>query len=114
MGRACTICSSDNRHGIEIALAQRTPYRRIAAQYGVSMQALQRHGRNHPPASEMLTNGNYQQLPRARARAADTQPRVRVREQRLQARLAAAERRASPLLREVQAYRHAPQDAEES
>jgi hypothetical protein len=40
---------------------------------------------------------------------------VRVREREgLQAHLAAAERRASALLREVQAYRHAEQNAKKS
>ena len=50
MPRACTICSHDLRHEINVALAQREePYRHIASHYGVSTGALQRHSKDHLP-----------------------------------------------------------------
>jgi hypothetical protein len=49
MGRTCTICSHDEHHSINVDLVQRTPYRAIAVQYGVSKGALQRHSHEHLP-----------------------------------------------------------------
>lgn len=50
MGRACTICSHDDRHQINVALVHREPYRHIASRHTVSTGALQRHSREHLPA----------------------------------------------------------------
>jgi hypothetical protein len=49
MARGCTICSHDEHYTINVALVQRTPYRRIAAQYGVTEQAVRRHTKKHLP-----------------------------------------------------------------
>lgn len=49
MPRICTICAHDERHAIDVALVHREAYRHIAARYGVSTGALQRHTREHIP-----------------------------------------------------------------
>ena len=49
MGRACTICSHDERHQINVALVHRDPYRHIASRHTVSTGSLQRHSREHLP-----------------------------------------------------------------
>lgn len=82
MGRACTICSSDNRHGIEEALRQQEPYRRIASRFEVSTAALQRHRRDHVTEGERLTFGKDSAASRARARGEASAPtRAHAREQ---------------------------------
>jgi hypothetical protein len=43
MPRTCTICRHPEREAIDRALVRSEPYRHIAAQYGVSTTALQRH-----------------------------------------------------------------------
>jgi hypothetical protein len=43
----CTVCSSPHRHKIEIGLTHRTPLRVLARRYGVSLDAIHRHGKNH-------------------------------------------------------------------
>jgi hypothetical protein len=50
VGRACTICSHDERHQIDVALVHRKPYRHIASRHDISTGALQRHSREHLPA----------------------------------------------------------------
>jgi hypothetical protein len=50
VGRACTICSHEERHQINVALVHREPYRHIASRHTVSTGALQRHSREHLPA----------------------------------------------------------------
>jgi hypothetical protein len=50
MTRVCTICTHYDHHQINEALVRRVAYRHIAAQYGVSTQALQRHAKDHIPA----------------------------------------------------------------
>jgi hypothetical protein len=50
MSRVCTICSHKSRNAIEDAFIAGTPKRRIAAQYGVTEQAVRRHLREHLPA----------------------------------------------------------------
>jgi predicted transcriptional regulator len=50
MTRVCTICSHTARDAIEDAFIAGTPKRRIAAQYGVTEQAVRRHLREHLPA----------------------------------------------------------------
>jgi hypothetical protein len=47
--RSCTVCAHDESHQINVALVHREPYRHIAAHYGVSTGALQRHSREHIP-----------------------------------------------------------------
>lgn len=49
MPRPCTICSHPNRSDIDRALVAHVPYRRIAAQYAVSEQAIRRHRTEHLP-----------------------------------------------------------------
>ena len=51
MSRTCTICPHDQRARIDRALIARTPFRHIAAQYGVSTSALVRHCDDHIPSS---------------------------------------------------------------
>jgi hypothetical protein len=46
--RTCTICNHERRSEIDAALLNETPYRHIAARYGTSTGALQRH-REHLP-----------------------------------------------------------------
>ena len=48
MPRTCTICTHESRADIDAALVAETPYRHIAARYGTSTGALQRH-REHLP-----------------------------------------------------------------
>src|SRR5262249_38663896 len=43
----CTICLSDKRHQVEIALVHRVPLRVIAKRYGLSSDAIWRHGKKH-------------------------------------------------------------------
>jgi hypothetical protein len=51
MPRTCTVCSHPNRDDIEDAVVIRSQgKRRIAAQHGVTEQALRRHIREHLPA----------------------------------------------------------------
>jgi len=50
MPRECTVCGHPERDAIEDAFIDGTPKRRIAAQYGVSEQAVRRHIREHLPA----------------------------------------------------------------
>jgi hypothetical protein len=47
--RACTVCTHDERHAIDVALVAREPYRDIARRYGVSKDALSRHTKVHIP-----------------------------------------------------------------
>jgi hypothetical protein len=49
-GRTCTICQHERRHQIEIGLVHRVPHRVLARRFGVSTDALYRHGRRHLPA----------------------------------------------------------------
>ncbi len=49
MPRVCTICTNESRAEIDAALLNETPYRHIAARYGTSTGALQRH-REHLPS----------------------------------------------------------------
>ena len=49
MPRTCTVCAHDEHHAINVALVHRDPYRAIAARYGVSKPALQRHSHEHLP-----------------------------------------------------------------
>jgi hypothetical protein len=64
MPRACTVCSHDEYHQINVALVHRTSYRDIARQYGVGKDALQRHSREHIP--QLLVEA-YESLQRADA-----------------------------------------------
>ena len=43
----CTICLSDKRHQVEIALVHRVPLRVIAKRYELSFDAIWRHGKKH-------------------------------------------------------------------
>ena len=47
MARPCTICTSTERAEIERKMLSGTPNRRVAAQHGVSEQAIRRHGEQH-------------------------------------------------------------------
>jgi hypothetical protein len=96
MGRACTICSHDNRPGIELALAQRTPYRKIAERFGVSVTSLRRHKLNHVPVGEMLSFANLPASQHAPARGTDARLRAGVRGD-LQARIDEAAREVEDL-----------------
>ena len=49
MPRSCTICSHESRDAIEDAFITGQAKRRIAAQHGVTEQALRRHLREHLP-----------------------------------------------------------------
>jgi hypothetical protein len=49
MPRTCTACSHDEAHAINVALVQREPYRRIAAQYSLAETSLRRHAKDHLP-----------------------------------------------------------------
>ncbi len=51
MPRACTICNHTERAAINAALLDGTPYRHIAARYGTSTGALQRHKDEHLPVA---------------------------------------------------------------
>src|SRR5215203_2095017 len=50
MPRTCTICSHEHRDAMEDAFIAGTAKRRIAANNGVTEQALRRHLREHLPA----------------------------------------------------------------
>lgn len=50
MPRPCTVCVSKSRGEIEAALIESVPFRHIAARYGTSTGALQRHANDHLPA----------------------------------------------------------------
>lgn len=50
MPRTCTLCRHAEREGIERALVAGEPYRSIAARFGVSMGAIDRHKSDHLPA----------------------------------------------------------------
>jgi hypothetical protein len=50
MPRVCTVCTHAERDAIVDAFIAGTAKRRIAAQFGVSEQALRRHVREHLPA----------------------------------------------------------------
>jgi hypothetical protein len=142
MGRACTICSSDNRHAIEAALTQREPYRHIASRYGVSTAALQRHKRDHLPGKmlredkvqaaphapahegKIITQANSQAAPHARAREGLPNARVRAREglqakylpqlADLEREASALQRRIEDLRRDLQARQQAPEPEPET
>ena len=45
----CRVCNGPNREAIDKALITGTPFRHIAAQYGTSTGALQRHKKDHLP-----------------------------------------------------------------
>lgn len=52
MPRACTVCTNPKRRDIDAALTGGSASnRRIAAQFGVSEQAIRRHHKEHVPAS---------------------------------------------------------------
>jgi hypothetical protein len=46
MARRCTVCSSEHRHSVDIALTFREPHQAIADRFGVSIQSVGRHSRN--------------------------------------------------------------------
>ncbi len=50
MPRTCTICAHEQSDAIDRALVLGLPNRRIAAQHGVTEQAVRRHKDNHLPA----------------------------------------------------------------
>ncbi len=66
MTRVCTICTHDEREGINAALVQGTSYRTIAHQYDVSRYALMRHARDHLPG-KMLREAKVRAAPHASA-----------------------------------------------
>ncbi len=49
MPRRCTVCAHPQREEIERAIARGESYRRIAAQYSVSLTSLRRHVQAHLP-----------------------------------------------------------------
>ena len=49
MPKTCTICTNPERTAINAALAKHEPFRTIAARYGTSVAALQRHKAEHMP-----------------------------------------------------------------
>ena len=51
MSRVCTVCTHAERAAIDAALLADVPFRHIAAQYGTSTTALQRHKADHIPAA---------------------------------------------------------------
>jgi hypothetical protein len=53
MPRRCSICTHGELEAIDTALVDGEPYRNIAAQFGISTSALQRHKRTHIPQSLM-------------------------------------------------------------
>jgi hypothetical protein len=131
MGRACTICSSDNRHAIEAALTQREPYRHIASRYGVSTAALQRHKRDHLPGKmlredkvqaaphapahegKIITQANSQAAPHARAREG-LQAKYLPQLADLEREASALQRRIEDLRRDLQARQQAPEPEPET
>lgn len=46
-GPQCTICKSEHRAAIEVGLVHKVPARVLADRYGVSDDAIHRHGRSH-------------------------------------------------------------------
>jgi hypothetical protein len=53
MPRTCTVCGHRERAAIDAALVANEPFRHIAARFGSSTTALQRHKAEHLPASLM-------------------------------------------------------------
>jgi len=51
MPRRCSVCDHADRAAIDGALVAGEPFRHIAARYGVSTTALQRHKADHIPAA---------------------------------------------------------------
>jgi transposase len=51
MPRTCTICRHTDREAIDASLVGGESFRHIAARFGVSTTALQRHKRDHLPAA---------------------------------------------------------------
>lgn len=51
MGRACSVCTHDDRQAIDEALVSGTPYRNLAEQFSVSLAALSRHRSDHVSAA---------------------------------------------------------------
>lgn len=49
MPRACTICAHPERDVIDAALVAGEAFRRVAARYGVTEQAIRRHRKAHLP-----------------------------------------------------------------
>lgn len=46
-GKPCTICGHAKRHQLEVGLTYKVPVRALAARFGVSADALQRHSQRH-------------------------------------------------------------------
>lgn len=57
MPRVCTVCTHENRAGIDQALVAGTPLRGIAIQNAVGKDALMRHKSDHLPASLVQAAG---------------------------------------------------------
>jgi len=51
MPRRCTVCTHPEKEAINAALVAGEPFRHIAARYGTSTGALQRHKADHLPAT---------------------------------------------------------------
>lgn len=51
MGRACSICSHEDRQAIDEALVSGTGYRNLAERFSVSLAALSRHRNEHVSAA---------------------------------------------------------------
>lgn len=51
MPRTCTVCDHDARPEIDRSLVEGEPFRHIAARFGTSTGALQRHKADHLPAA---------------------------------------------------------------
>ena len=49
MPRACSICTHDQYHAINVALVQRETYCAISREYGLGRDALRRHAKEHLP-----------------------------------------------------------------
>ena len=49
VGRTCIVCRHADRRTVDAAIASGTPYRRIAAQYGLKAAAVGRHAKAHLP-----------------------------------------------------------------
>ena len=49
VGRICIVCRHADRRTVDAAIASGTPYRRIAAQYGLKAAAVGRHAKAHLP-----------------------------------------------------------------
>jgi transposase-like protein len=50
MPRRCTVCDHPERHSVDEALVNGTPYRSVAKRFGVSESAVYRHKTEHLPA----------------------------------------------------------------